>query len=148
MFPIQGAELDDRNLAKVQRLYTVIRIFAVLKWLLIAAGVLLLCVSVYFYVFKRNSDTKITHMEDKNEVVFAYDNKTYVHEPEVKNDALSMTAISDIIRNEQISIKKRKSDRFPGRLNSGPEPNKTNENVGLGVSRDVNSRLTLSNVFM
>lgn len=87
-------------------------------------------------------------MEGKNQVVYAYDNKTYMHGQEDTNDTLSMSAISDIIRSEQIGIKKKKSDRFPGKLNSRSEPNKTNESVGLGVSRDANSKVTLSNVFM
>jgi type IV secretory pathway TrbD component len=147
LFPIQGAELDDKNLALIQRLYTVIYIFTVLKWLLIAAGVLLMCVSIYLFAFKRN-DNKIMEMEDKNRVVFAYDSRAYIHEPGDISDALSMSNVSDIIRNEKIGVQRRKIDRFPGKLNSNFEPNKIHEDVGLGVSRDANSKVTLSNVFM
>jgi hypothetical protein len=87
-------------------------------------------------------------MEDNNRVVFAYENKMYMDEPEDMNDTLPMSAISDVIRNEQIGINKRKTERFPRKLYSRSEPNETNESVGLGVSRDAHGRVTLSNVFM
>lgn len=87
-------------------------------------------------------------MEDKNRVVFAYDSRAYVHEPGDISDTLSMSNVSDIIRNEKIGVQRRKIDRFPGKLNSNFEPNKIHEDAGLGVPRDANSKVTLSNVFM
>jgi hypothetical protein len=140
--------MDDKNMAKVQRLYRVICILDVLKWLLIAAGVLLMCVSVYICAFKRNSDNRITQMVDNNRAAVTYDNKAYLHKPEDMNETISISAISDIIHNERIGIKNRRSNRFPGKSHSSSEQNKTNANVAHGASRDSNGTVTLSNVFM
>jgi hypothetical protein len=114
----------------------------------VAAGVLLMCVSVYICALKRKNDNRVQQMENNNRAVVTYDNKAYLHKSEDMNDTLSISALSDIIHNEQIGIKNRRSSRFPGKSQWSFEQNKTNENVAHGASRDSDNTVTLSNVFM
>lgn len=152
LFPLlwvdEGSDTDDKNLAKVYRLYTVVYILNVVKWLLVAAGVLLVCVCVYTFAFKRKNNNRVKQMVDNNRAVVSYDNKAYLHNSEDMNDTLSISALSDIIHNEQTGIKNRRSSRFPGKSQSMFERNETNKNVAHGVSRDTYNTVTLSNVFM
>jgi hypothetical protein len=120
----------------------------VVKWLLVAAGVLLMCVSVYMFAFKRKNGNKIKQIEDNNRAVVSYDNKAYLHKSDDLNDTLSISAISDIIHNEQTGIKNRRGNRFPGKSQSRFEQNKANTNVAHGASSDSDNAVTLSNVFM
>jgi hypothetical protein len=120
----------------------------VVKWLLVAVGVLLMCVSVYMCAFKRKNNNKVKQHEDNNRAVVTYDNKAYLHKSDDMKDTLSMSDISDIIHNDQIGIKNRRYNRFPGKSHSRFEQDEANRNVTLGVSGDRNKTVTLSNVFM
>jgi hypothetical protein len=120
----------------------------VVKWLLVAAGVLLMCVSVYTCAFKRKNGNKIKPTEDNDRAVVAYDNKAYLHKSDDMNDTLSISGISDIIHNEQIGIKNGRSNRFPGKSEFSFEQNKVDKNVSHGLFSDTNNTVTLSNVFM
>jgi hypothetical protein len=100
------------------------------------------------YAFKRQNSNKVKEMEDNSRAVVTYGNKAYLHQAEEVNDAISMSAISDIIHNERIGVKNRRGNRLPGKPQPSLEQNKTNENVAHGVRRDSNNTVTLSNVFM
>lgn len=120
----------------------------VVKWVLVGAGVLLVCVSVYMCAFKRKNGNRIKQREDNNRAVVTYDNKAYLHKSDDMKDTLSMSDISDIIHNEQIGIKNRRVNRFPGKSQPRFEQDEANKHVALGVSGDTNKTVTLSNVFM
>jgi hypothetical protein len=147
---LQGSDVDDENLADVYRLYAVLCILNVVKWLLIAAGVLLMCVSLYVCAFRRRNGNRITEVEDNNGAVVAYGNKAYLQQPEDVDDAISISAISDIIHNERSGVKNRRStsNRFAGKSQSSLEQNKTIEDVAHGMCRGSSNAVTLSNVFM
>ena len=122
-------------------------VFTVVKWFLVAGGVLLMCVSIYMFAFKRNSGHKVWQNEDKGLNAVAYDNKTYAPKHRDINDALSISTLSDITRIDHADIRKRWGN-FPDKSSSSFEPNKTSDNVGHGVFKDPNKAVTLSNVFM
>jgi hypothetical protein len=79
-------------------------------------------------------------------VVF-YDNKAYTPKHRDINDPLSVSTLSNITRTDHADIRKRWGN-FPDKSSSRFEPNKTNDNVGLGVFKEPNATVTLSNVFM
>jgi cell division septal protein FtsQ len=129
--------MDEKHLAKIRYYYKIICIFAVIKWFLVAAGVLLMCISVYMLAFKR---------KNCRNVVF-YDNKAYTPKHRDINDALCISTLSDITRTHDADIRKRWGN-FPDKSSSRSEPNKTSDNVGLGVFKEPNTTASLSNVFM
>jgi hypothetical protein len=147
LFLTQGCELDDKDLKQIHRLYTIMCVFAVIKWLLVAGGVLLMCVSIYMFAFKRNSGHRVRQNEDKFRNAVLYDNKAYAPKHRDINNALSISTLSDVNRVDHADIRKRWGN-FPDKSSSRFEPNKTSDNVGLGVFKEPNNTVTLSNVFM
>ncbi|KAJ4443736.1 hypothetical protein ANN_05514, partial [Periplaneta americana] len=152
LFPLlwieEGAELDDKNLALVKKLYTAMFIMKVMKWVLLAAGVLLMCFSLYVCLFKKTDSKNVIRIQDSNRVMVSYDNKAYgTHKSEALNDTLTISDINDFIHNDKNGVKKRKSDMFPGKSHSRMFKNRTEESVGLGAG-DPNKTVTLGNVFM
>lgn len=69
-----------------------------------------------------------------------------MHNPERINEALSISAVSDIVYNDQTGTTKRRSDKFTGKLNPSSESNKTNESVGGDVPMDPISIVAQGNV--
>lgn len=152
LFPLlwieESAELDDKNLALVKKLYTAMFIMKVMKWVLLAAGVLLMCFSLYICLFKKTDSKNVIRIQDSNRVMVSYDNKAYgTHKSEALNDTLTISDINDFIHNDKNGVKKRKSDMFPGKSHSRMFKNRTEESVGLGAG-DPNKTVTLGNVFM
>jgi hypothetical protein len=139
--------MGDKDVTQVHRLYTVICIFTVIKWFLVAAGVLLMCVSVYMFANRRNNRMRIMQNEGKGRVAVFYDNKAYTPNHRDVIDTLSISTLSDINRTHQADIRKRWGN-FPDKSPSSFEPRKASQNVGLGVLKEPNKAVTLSNVFM
>jgi len=104
-----------------------------------------MCVSIYMFAFKRKGGHRIRQNEGKGRNAVFYDNKAYAPKHRNINDALSVSTLSDINRNDHTDIRKRWGN-FPDRSSSF-EPGKTSDNVGLGVFKEPNN-VTLSNVFM
>ena len=123
------------------------RVLAVIKWFLVAGGVLLICVSIYIFAFKRNSGHRVQQNEDRCPNAVVYDNRTCAPKHRDINDALSISTSSDITHIDHTDIRRRWGN-FPDKSSSRLEPHKTGDNVGLGVFKQPNKNVTLSNVFM
>ena len=106
-----------------------------------------MCVSIYMFAFKRKSGHRLRQNEDKDRDVVFYDNKAYASKHRDKNNPLSISTLSDMTRIDHADIRKRWGN-FPDKSSSSFEPNKTSDNVGLGVFKEPNKNVTLSNVFM
>ena len=106
-----------------------------------------MCVSIYMFAFKRNSSHRVWQNEDNGRNAVVYDNKAYAPKHRDINDALSISTLSDITRIDHADIRKRWGN-FPDKSSSSFEPNKTSDNVGLGVFKQPNKNVSLSNVFM
>jgi hypothetical protein len=99
------------------------------------------------FAFKRNSGHRVWQNEDKGRNAVFCDNKAYTPKHRDINDGLSTSTLSDITRIDHVDIRKRWGN-FPDKSSSNFEPNKTSDNVGLGVFKEPNKNMTLSNVFM
>ncbi|KAJ9584879.1 hypothetical protein L9F63_020779 [Diploptera punctata] len=79
LFPVlwleEGVQLGEEYLSKFRRFAIMLSLFSVLKWLVPAAGLLLLCFTCY------KCKTTVTRQRS-NRVVVTYDNKAYVNRPE------------------------------------------------------------------
>jgi hypothetical protein len=139
--------MDEKDAKLIHRLYTLMCVFTVVKWVLVAGGVFLMCVSIYMFAFKRNSVHRVWQNEDKDLNAVVYDNKAYAPKRRDINDALSVSTLSDITRIDHADIRNRWGN-FSDKSSSSFEPNKTSDNVGLGVFKDPNKAVSLSNVFM
>jgi hypothetical protein len=139
--------MDDKVLTPVHRLYTIMYAFAVIKWFLVAAGVLIMCFSVYMFACKRKTGHRIRQNEQKARNAVFYDNKAYTPKHRDINDAFSISTLSDVTRTDHVDIRKRWAN-FPDKSSSSFEANKTSDNVGLGVLKKPNTTVNLSNVFM
>jgi hypothetical protein len=106
-----------------------------------------MCISVYIFAFKRNSGHRVQQNGDKSRNDVVYDNKAYEPKHRDINDPLSISTLSDITRIDHADIRKRWGN-FPDKFSSNFEPNKTSDNIGLGVFKEPNKNVTLSNVFM
>ena len=72
---LQGVELGEEHLSKLRSFTFMLLLMDVLKWLVPAAGLLLLCFSSYKYVTTRTG-------QDVSNITVTYDNRGYVHKPE------------------------------------------------------------------
>jgi hypothetical protein len=99
------------------------------------------------FASKRNNSHRVQQNEDKSSNAVVYDNKAYAPKHRDTNDALSISTLSDITRIDHADIRKRWGN-FSDKSSSSFEPNKTSDNIGLGVFKEPNKNMTLSNVFM